>query len=93
MVRATPTSRSPEDDVLNPNWAVPLAAGKHTVVIPLHDDRVDGVLLGWTGQTEDTCVVAASIVRPVFDLGNTCEGMDVYGTSTGRTTCPVRTDD
>ena len=92
-VRATPTARSPEEDEQNPNWAVPLEPGEHTVVIPLHDERVDGVLLGWNGPSEDTCVVSASIVRPVFDLGDGCEDMDVHGTATGRTACPVRTGD
>ena len=92
-MRATPTSRSPEEDEQNPNWSVPLEPGEHTVVIPLHDERVDGVLLGWSGQGEDTCIVSASIVRPVFDLGGSCEDMDVHGVAAGRTACPVRTDD
>jgi hypothetical protein len=89
-VRATATPGGAGGSPATLNWAVPLEAGQHTVVVPLHAERVDGVLLDWTGQGAGTCTVAASIVRPVYDNGNSCTGMDVFGAPTGRTSCTAR---
>ncbi|WP_369140016.1 hypothetical protein [Modestobacter versicolor] len=90
-VVATPDAGVTQDAAAVGNWEVPLEAGAHTVLIPLHAGTVGGVLLDWTGPSSDRCVVGASIVRPVFSGadGGTCTDMDRYGLPLATVPCPA----
>jgi hypothetical protein len=90
QVRVTSTQGLTPDAEPFGNWAVPLATGEHTVVIPLHSTELASVLLDWSVTDADHCVTAASIVRPVFSSNGHCQAMDAYGTPLGSVACPGR---
>ena len=87
-LRVTSTQGLTPDAAPFGNWAVPLAPGEHTVVVPLHSTRPSSLLLDWSVPGAEHCVLAADVVRPVFSDGGVCEGMDRYGNRTGTTACP-----
>jgi hypothetical protein len=89
-VRASSTEGLTPDAAPFGNWAVPLAPGEHTVVIPLHSTDLESVLLDWSVADADHCVTEASIVRPVFSADGVCRAMDMYGAPLGTEPCPGR---
>lgn len=89
-VRVTSTQGLTPDAEPFGNWAVPLTPGEHTVVIPLHSNKLASVLLDWSVTDSDHCVTAASIVRPVYSAGGECRAMDSYGVALGTVACPGR---
>jgi hypothetical protein len=89
-VRVRPTSFTGEapDPSTSFNWPVPLESGEHTVVIPLYSTALSTVQLDWFGPARETCVLQASVVRPVFAQDGQCTGMTEYGEATAVENCP-----